>query len=122
MKFIKEAGIIFSATMLGEILNAVLPFPIPSGVYGLFILLICLCSGIVKLGQVEMTGNFLLDIMPVMFIPAAVGLIESFSAVKAVLAPVFVISVVSTVIVMTVTGKTTEFVIKCFDKEKNGNE
>ena len=40
MKYLKEVTIIFGITMLGEFLNYLLPFPVPSGVYGLFI---CFC-------------------------------------------------------------------------------
>ena len=75
MKYVKEIVIIFGITMVGELLNKFIPLPVPAGVYGLFILLGGLCSGIIKLSDVEVTGNLLLDLMPVMFIPAAVGII-----------------------------------------------
>ena len=77
MKYIRESFIIFALTLAGEFLNHVLPLPVPAGVYGLFLMLVLLCAGILKVDQVEATGNFLLDIMPVMFIPASVGLLES---------------------------------------------
>ena len=69
MKYVKEAGIIFGMSAAGEILNQLLPFPVPAGVYGLFLLLICLVAGIVKLEWLETTGNWLLDAMPIMFVP-----------------------------------------------------
>lgn len=104
MKYIRECFIIFGLTLAGEFLNKLLPLPVPAGVYGLFLLLVLLCGGILKLEQVEATGNFLLDIMPVMFVPASVGLLESMGDLQAILVPVVVISMVSTVIVMAVTG------------------
>ncbi|MCI8741602.1 MAG: CidA/LrgA family protein [Lachnospiraceae bacterium] len=104
MKYIRESFIIFALTLAGEFLNHVLPLPVPAGVYGLFLMLVLLCTGVLKVDQVEATGNFLLDIMPVMFIPASVGLLESMGALQAVLVPVVVISLVSTVFVMAVTG------------------
>ena len=66
MKYVKEIVIIFGITMVGELLNKFIPLPVPAGVYGLFILLGGLCSGIIKLSDVEVTGNLLLDLMPVM--------------------------------------------------------
>ena len=78
MKYAKQIFIIFLVTMLGELLNFLLPLPVPAGVYGLFILLAALCSGLVKLPDVEDFGGFLLEAMPMMFIPAAVGLLEQF--------------------------------------------
>lgn len=84
MKYLKEIAIIFGITMTGELLNQWIPFPVPAGVYGLFILLGLLCSGAVKLQDVQATGNLLLDLMPLMFIPSAVGLIEKFDELKAI--------------------------------------
>lgn len=76
MKYLKELVIIFGITMAGELLNRLIPLPVPAGVYGLFLLLALLCSGVLKLSDVENTGDLLLDLMPLMFIPAAVGLLE----------------------------------------------
>ena len=58
MKFMKGITIIFGITVIGEFLNVLLPFPIPSGVYGLFLLLALLCLKAVKLEAVEGPGNF----------------------------------------------------------------
>ena len=104
MKYIKQSAVILGITWVGEWMSETLPLPVPAGVYGLFLLLVLLCVGILKLEQVEATGNFLLDIMPVMFVPASVGLLESMGDLQAILVPVVVISMVSTVIVMAVTG------------------
>lgn len=112
MKYVKESMILFGITMAGEWLNHVLPFPVPSGVYGLFLLLLLLCGGIVKLSDIEATGNFLLDIMPVLFIPASVGLMESYRDMQNVLLPIVLICVVSTVVVMAVTGKTAQWALR----------
>lgn len=69
MKYLKEVTIIFGITMLGEFLNYLLPFPVPSGVYGLFILLLLLCTGALHTEDVAEVGDFFLDTMPIMFIP-----------------------------------------------------
>lgn len=122
MKYLKQCCIIFGITMAGELLNALLPLPVPAGVYGLFLLLAGLCAGIVKLEQVEEAGGFLLDIMPVMFIPVTVGLIENYDLIKAVAVPLVVISAASTVIVMAVTGKASEFLVSLTGKEKKQDE
>lgn len=104
--------------MVGEWLNYSLPLPVPAGVYGLFLLLILLCTGILKLTDVEATGNLLLDIMPVLFIPSSVALLESFDAMKPILLPLVVISVVSTIAVMLVTGKVAELMLRRTKKSK----
>ena len=120
MKYVKESAIIFGITMIGEFLNELLPLPVPAGVYGLFLLLILLCTGILKLEAVETTGNFLLEIMPILFIPASVGLIESYDDMKTILVPLIVTCLVSTMVVMGVTGKVTELMVALL--KKNGKK
>ncbi len=118
MKYIKECAIILGLTMIGEWLKFALPLPVPAGVYGLFLLLILLCTGILKLSDVDATGSLLLDIMPVLFIPASVALLESFPTMRAILVPIVVISVVSTIVVMAVTGKVAELMLRRNGKKK----
>ena len=123
MKYIKESAIIFGITMIGEFLNRLLPRPVPAGVYGLFLLLRLLCTKVLKLEAIEATGNFLLDTMPIMFIPASVGLIDSYDAMKAILIPLIVICLICTVVVMGVTGKVTGLMVKRLEKnETNAGE
>ena len=112
MKHLKAIAILFGITMAGEFLNTILPLPVPAGVYGLFILLFCLCSGLVTLDVISGVGDFLLDVMPLMFIPAAVGLMDSFEELKPILVPVLLISILSTLFVMAVTGRTAQFMMR----------
>ena len=60
-------------SFVSEILHALIPVPVPASIYGLVILFVLLCTKIVKLEHVEGAGEFLLKIMPMLFIPAGVG-------------------------------------------------
>lgn len=122
MGYVREVAIIFGITMSGEFLNYLLPLPIPSGVYGLFILLTLLCMGVIKLEDVSVTGNFFLDVMPLLFIPAGVGLLNSVEQLKAILIPFTVITVISTVFVMVVTGRTAQHMIRRTRQRSEGQE
>lgn len=112
MLHIKQFGIILLFSLLGEILNFLIPLPIPASIYGIVLLFSALLLGIIKLDQVEKTGSFLIEIMPLMFIPAAVGIMESLSMVKASLWKYIGVTVLSTIVVMAVSGAVTQFVIK----------
>ena len=72
----------------------------------------------IKLSAVKETGKFLIYIMPMMFIPATVGLLESWSIMQNFLTAIIVISLVSTVAVMVLTGRITQFIINIKNKEK----
>lgn len=111
MKYVKQVGIIWGFTVAGELLHAILPLPVPSGVYGLFLLLGALMAGWVRLESVEGTGNFLMDTMTLMFIPAMVGLMEYAAQIKEVFVPFMIVIAVSTVAVMVVTGRVAQTVI-----------
>ncbi len=118
MKILRQFGIIMLITFLGELLKFFLPFPIPASIYGMLLLLAALVSGILSLDQVKQAGDFLVEIMPIMFVPAAVGLLDSWEQLKPILIPVVVISVVTTVLVMAVTGGVTQAVIWHDGKER----
>ena len=111
MKFIYQISIILFITFIGEVLNRLIPLPVPASIYGLLIMLFCLQIKLVKLEKIKQTGDFLLEVMPLMFIPAAVGLIVVWKQLTSILLPVIIITVLTTVIVMAATGRMTQFII-----------
>mgnify|MGYP002726493889 FL=1 len=100
MKFLRQFMIILLLSFLGEVLKMFIPLPIPASVYGLVLMLLCLVTGILKTSQVKEAAFFLIEIMPVMFIPAAAGLIDSWKVLQPLLLPILVITVVITIFVM----------------------
>ena len=112
MKYIREFGIIIVISLIGELLNYLIPLPIPSSIYGLVIMFSCLHFKIVKIADVKKTAVFLIEIMPLMFIPAAVGIIESWDIIKPNVIAYAIITIVSTVLVMAVAGRVTQWVIR----------
>ena len=112
MKYIKQFLIILLISFIGEGLNYLIPAPIPASIYGMVILFVCLCTKVIKLDDVKDTGLFLIEIMPLMFIPAGVGLVKSWGVLKPLLIPVLVITVVSLVAVMGISGRVSQSIIK----------
>lgn len=110
MKFLRQFMIILLLSFLGEVLKMFIPLPIPASVYGLVLMLLCLVTGILKTSQVKDAAFFLIEIMPVMFIPAAAGLIDSWKVLQPLLLPILVITVVNTIFVMVVTGKIAQMI------------
>ena len=84
MKYLHQFSIILLVSFLGEIAHSLLPLPIPASVYGLMMMFFALCMGMIKLDQVKEAASFLIEIMPVMFLPAAAGLLDSWSILKPV--------------------------------------
>ena len=119
MKYLRQFAIILFISLLGELLRILIPLPIPASVYGLVLMLAALVTGIVKVHQVREASGFLIEIMPVMFIPAGVGLLDSWSALQPVWIPVVLITMLTTVIVMGVTGQVAQKIIR-EEQKKNG--
>ena len=111
MKYLRQFAIILGVTCVGELIKYFVPLPIPASIYGLVLMLVLLMSGVLKLGQVKEAGEFLVEIMPLMFIPAGVGLLTSWEQLQGVLDPVFVSTVVTTFVVMIVAGKVSDLFI-----------
>ena len=118
MKYLKQFFIILLISLLGEIFKYMIPLPVPASIYGMVIMFICLMTGIIKLEDVKEAGKFMIEIMPVMFIPAGVGLIKSWAELKAMLIPACIITVVTLVTVMVATGRLSQRVIR---KEREAN-
>nr|WP_297933494.1 CidA/LrgA family protein [uncultured Blautia sp.] len=117
MKYLRQFAIILFISLLGELFRVLIPLPIPASVYGLVLMLLALTTGILKVHQVKEASAFLIEIMPVMFIPAGVGLLESWPALRPVWIPVVLITILTTVLVMVVTGRVAQRMIGKEDKE-----
>ena len=111
MKYLKQFAIILGICLLGEVLKALLPLPIPASIYGLVLMLVFLMTGLLRLDQVENAADFLIQIMSPMFIPAAVGLMAQFDSLRAILLPFLVINLAGLIITFAVTGRVTQFLL-----------
>ena len=120
MKFLMQFGIIVAISFAGEILYHFIPLTVPASIWGLVIMLVLLMTGILKLEKVENAADFLINIMPPMFIPAIAGLIDSYKIIQSDVLAFFIINVLTTVIVIGVCGKVAQAILR--RKEKKGNE
>ena len=121
MKYIYQIGIISAISFVEELLYVFLPLPVPSSLYGLIILFFLLMAKIVKLEQIEDVADWLLKIMPLLFVGPSVGLITSFDAIKGQILPLIVMCVVSTIGVMIVTSITAQAVIRIRNRKGKEN-
>lgn len=111
MKILKQVTIIMFITLLGELINLLIPLPIPGSIYGLFLMFFALHFKLIKLSSVRDTSMFLIEVMPVMFIPPVVGLIDIWPEVKPIVVPALILCIVTTFIVMIASGKVTQIII-----------
>ena len=122
MKILSQLAIIFSISLAGEVLAAALPLPIPASIYGIVILFALLESRVLSVDAIREASSFLITIMSMLFIPATVGLMDPFDLLKSRLAAYVIIMLVSTVVVMVVSGRCAQAIIRKEDKEGHAHE
>lgn len=112
MKYLSQLCIILGFSLLGESLQRLVPLGIPASVYGLVLLFLALCFGLVKPEQVKDVGGFLTSILPVLFVAPTVGIVEHWSLIQARLLPIGLLLLASTVLVFGISGMLTQRLLK----------
>ena len=118
VKYIFQFARITAFCLAGEVLAVVPPLPIPASVYGLLLMVAALKTGVLKLDQVRETGLFLTGIFPLLFVPAAAGVVELGSQLMDLLLPAVLAIVPITALVMAVTGMVAQ---KCAGRKEHKN-
>lgn len=121
MSYIKQLLIIMLVSFIGELLNFFIPLPIPGSIYGMVLMFVLLCTGIIKISQVKGVSVFLIDIMPMLFIPSAVGIMSELEQLQQIWVQITVITLITTIITMAITGLASQAII-CLKKRKGADE
>ena len=119
MNYIKQLFWILLFSGIGELLQAVIPLPIPAAIYGMILLLVSLCTGLLKAEKIADTARFFICIMPLLFVAPAVSILTHWELIAPNLAAIVIITVLSTVIVFAVSGLVTKW-LQRKDGERNG--
>lgn len=124
MKFIKQLLIIMTISFLAELMEYLIPLPVAASMYGLVLMLVGLITKLIPLEKVEGAADFLIEVMPVLFVPPTVSIMANFDALKQMLVPLVVICVVTTVLIMGITGRVAQGLLRGGSKHKQeaGNE
>lgn len=118
--YLKQSALIFGFTLLGEVLSRLIPLPIPAAVYGLVLLFIALCLKIVKVEHVNKVSDFLLTILPLLFVSPAVNLLESWGILAPHVLPFALLVIASTILVFMVAGLVSQAL--CRKEENDGSD
>lgn len=118
MKYLRQLAVILAVSFLGELCHSLIPVPVPASIYGMVLLFLGLCTGILKPEQVRETGQFLVSIMGVLFVCPAVGLLNCWDLLKANWAAISAVVVISLLITFAVSGLVTQALLKKEGDEK----
>lgn len=119
MKYLSQFLRITAFTLAGELLQRCIPLPVPASVYGLILLFAALCTGVVKLEQVKDAAGFLISILPILFVPTAVGILGNWAVIQDDVIALFLLALLSTVVTFGIAGRVTQRLRK---KEETSHE
>ena len=89
-------------------------------IYGIVLLLIALGTGLVKTPQVKDVSGFLISIMPLLYVPPAVRILEYWGIIGSSMATIVIITVLTTFLVFAVSGLVTQWIMKRKGGKDNG--
>lgn len=110
MKILKQAAIIAAVCAAAELIKYLLPLPIPASVYGLILMLLALLTGLLHPEQIETAADFLIVIMPVLFVAPIIALVANLDRLLSLALPVLLLGIVGTALVIGLGGKAAEAV------------
>lgn len=102
--------IILIFSLIGEAISTLFHLPVPGSIIGLVLLFLALEFKIIRLRHIDTVGNFLLSNMTILFLPAAVGIMEKFNDIKDYLLPITIIILGAILLNVAVIGLVVQFV------------
>jgi holin-like protein len=102
---VRGMAILLLMQFIGEVISRALQIPIPGNVIGMALLLAALGLGWIKVQWIQEAAELLLSHLALFFVPAGVGVMVYFDLIAAEWLPIVTAMVVSTFVVMAVTGR-----------------
>lgn len=118
MKILKQSAIIAAVCAVAELIKYLLPLPIPASVYGLLLMLAALLTGVIRPEQIETTADFLITIMPVLFVAPTIALVARLDRLASLAVPLLLVATIGTVLVIGLSGKAAQAVGKREEKKR----
>lgn len=100
-----QCAVIFTFLALGETLAWLTGIPVPGSIIGMLLLTAALQLRIIRLRHVSGVADFLVKNLGFFFVPAGVALIDHFDLLGREWLPIVGAAVISTIIVLGVTGQ-----------------
>ncbi|MDR0227508.1 MAG: CidA/LrgA family protein [Flavobacteriaceae bacterium] len=112
MNLIKQVAIVIGCLTFGELIVYLTGLKLPASIIGLLALWSMLQLKIVKVDNVQDIGSFLLKNMGIFFVPPCVAMLNYFDILSQSIVPILVATLISTVLVVFVTGFTHQLMRK----------
>ena len=110
MELLFEFARILLFCFAGELCHTLLPLPIPASVYGLILMLLALLTGLIRPEQIETAADFLIAILPLLFVAPTVALVARLERLASLVVPILLLGIAGTALVIGLSGRAAQAV------------
>lgn len=118
MRLLRQFSLVLGVWITGEFIVKFFRIPVPGNIFGMLLLFLLLYFKVIKLQMLEEISKFLLDHLAFFFIPSGVALIASLDILKEKWMSLLLIIILTTFIVIAVTGMTVQLILKKGEKHE----
>ena len=119
MKLLKQLSIILGICLVGEGIAQILPISFPSSVISMFLLLVLLIAGILKMEHIKEVSEYLVQNMAFFFIPAGVAIVEQYELVQGKILILLLVSFLTLILTFLAAAYTVKGVIWLQERRKD---
>lgn len=112
MKILRQAAIIAAVCAVAELIRYLVPLPIPASVYGLILMLLALLTGLIRPEQIETAADFLIAILPLLFVAPTVALVARLERLASLVVPILLLGIAGTALVIGLSGRAAQAVVR----------
>lgn len=112
--------LLYAMLYLGGLIAHFIPVGIPSSIWGLLLLFMCLIARIIKIEWVMFSSNLLIRYMALLFVPVSVGIIKYSGLLMDQMKELLLPNIVSTCVTLVVIGLFSDYLfsLKSFSRLK----
>lgn len=115
--FLHQVLVMSLILFVSKIIESFMPIPMPASVIGLVLLFVLLCTGVVKLGQVETVGTALTNNIGFLFVPAGISVVNSLGILSQSPFLIIALIIISTILLLICTGFISQMIMKLSPKK-----
>ncbi|MGV3244842.1 antiholin-like murein hydrolase modulator LrgA [Staphylococcus sp. 11261D007BR] len=115
--FLHQVLVMSLILFVSKIIESFMPIPMPASVIGLVLLFVLLCTGVVKLGQVETVGTALTNNIGFLFVPAGISVVNSLGILSQSPFLIIALIIISTLLLLICTGFISQMIMKLSPKK-----
>lgn len=119
MKFLKQIMLIVIFTFLGELCHWLIPLPIPAAIYGLIFLFLALICRLIPESAIDISGDFLISLLPLLFIAPTVNLQDSWGLIRDSVWAILAIVTVTTILTFVCSGLATQWFLRLWRRKRH---